>query len=85
MAKSKMNDVYDDMIPKKQQQQKESTRSAEPFIRVNFFISKDQKRKLEQYTRQIAPPHIKISQSELVRYMIENFDPVKARENYFKF
>lgn len=89
MAKNKMEDVYDNMLESKPKSIKEELREGpkrdiESFIRVNFFISKNQKEKLKGYTRNIAPAHIKISQSELIRFMIETFDLKKARENYFK-
>ena len=89
MAKNKMEDVYDDMLGSKPKSIKENSRDElksdiGSFIRVNFFISKNQKEKLKEYTRKIAPAHIKVSQSELIRYMIENFDSEEAKENFFK-
>ena len=86
MAKNKMEDVYDDMLEIKSIRRKgiEDTGDIDDFVRVNFFISKKQKEKLKNYTKQIAPAHIKISQSELIRYFIENFDIEAARKNYFK-
>lgn len=89
MAKNKMEDVYDDMLGSKPKSIKENPRDElkrdiGSFIRVNFFISKNQKEKLKEYTRKIAPVHIKVSQSELIRYMIENFDSEEAKENFFK-
>lgn len=82
-----MEDVYDDMLerPKRDNEGlREPKRDNESFVRVNFFISKNQKEKLKNYTKNIAPAHIKISQSELIRYMIENFDIEEAKKNYFK-
>jgi hypothetical protein len=91
MAKNKMEDVYDDMLerPKNINEGlktgiREPKRNNESFVRVNFFISKNQKEKLRNYTKNIAPAHIKISQSELIRYMVENFDIEEAKKNYFK-
>lgn len=91
MTKNKMEDVYDDMLSKPKsineglkEGLREPKRDTESFVRVNFFISKNQKEKLKNYTRNIAPAHIKISQSELVRYMVESFDLEAARKNYFK-
>lgn len=80
-----MSDVYNDMLGSKTKITKEEPeRDNESFIRANFFISRSQKEKLKEYTREIAPVHIKISQSELVRYMIENFDLEEAKKNFFK-
>lgn len=53
-------------------------------VHANFYIRADELEKLKQYAEQIAPRHIKISMSELVRYMIENFDLDKAKKEYFK-
>ena len=82
-----MEDVYNDMLGKpksiKEKLGEESKKSIESFIRVNFFISKNQKEKLKEYTKKMAPTHIKVSQSELIRYMIDNFNPEEARKNYF--
>jgi len=89
MAKNKMEDVYDDMLGSKPKSTKEKPgdklkSDIGSFVRVNFFISKNQKEKLKEYTREIAPAHIKVSQSELIRYMIENFDSEEAKKNFFK-
>jgi allophanate hydrolase subunit 2 len=91
MVKSKMDDVMDDMLGSKSTKLKKDIpehkgkpREEDSYIRVNFNISKDQKDKLKQYTKEIAPAHLKISQSQLIRYMIENFDISRAREEFFK-
>jgi allophanate hydrolase subunit 2 len=91
MAKSKMDDVMDDMLGSKSTKLKKDIpeskgkpREEDSYIRVNFNISKGQKDKLKQYTKEIAPAHLKISQSQLIRYMIENFDISRAREEFFK-
>lgn len=87
MGKNKIEDVYDEMLSKPKnikEQLGKKPRSNEAFIRVNFFISKEQKRKLEEYTQKIAPAHIKISQSELIRYLIENMNLEEIQKNYFK-
>jgi hypothetical protein len=90
MAKSKMDDVMDDMLGSRGPDIKESKPTKKPsidneaYIRVNFNISKDQKDKLKQYAKEIAPAHLRISQSQLIRYMIENLDVRKAREEFFK-
>ena len=91
MPKSKMEDVMEDMLGSKNQDTKKKpdkptneVREEESYIRVNFNISKGQRDKLKQYAREIAPAHLKISQSQLIRYMIENFDVSGAREDFFK-
>ncbi|MEI7615479.1 MAG: hypothetical protein WCJ54_02105 [Actinomycetota bacterium] len=89
MAKNKMEDIYNDLLGSKPKSIKEELKESpkkgeESFVRATFFISKNQREKLKNYTQNIAPPHIKISQSELIRFMIENFDIEAARQNYFK-
>ncbi len=82
-----MGDVYHDMLENKQNPEtKEETKPQkdDSFVRVNYFISKSQKAKLKEYAKEIAPAHIKVSQSELIRYMIENFDLEEAKKNFFK-
>lgn len=87
MAKNKMGDVYDNMLGSKQKsetkEKEKPNKDDDSFVRVNYFISKSQKEKLKGYTKEIAPAHIKISQSELIRYMIENFDLAEAKKNFF--
>jgi len=89
MGKNKIEDVYDEMLSKPKsikelEKPKDIEGIQEPFTRVNFFISKEQKRKLEEYTQKISPAHIRISQSELIRYLIENMNLEEIRKNYFK-
>ncbi len=88
MVKNKMGDVYDGMLgSKKKPETKEKTKPKkddDSFVRVNYFIAKSQKEKLKEYTKKIAPPHIKVSQSELIRYMIENLDLEEAKKNFFR-
>lgn len=91
MAKNKMEDVMNDMlgskdpaIKKLDESIKKPSLDNEAYMRVNFNISKDQKEKLRQYTKEIAPAHLKVSQSQIIRYMIENFDVSRAREDFFK-
>ncbi len=83
-----MEDVYNDMLSTKPEElkeipKKEPLKEKDSFIRVNFFISRDQQNKLKEYAKRIAPAHLKISQSELIRYMIENFDLRKAQQDFF--
>jgi len=83
--RTKMEEVYHSSKPAKEEIGPSKTKSEEEaFIRVNFNISKDQKEKLKQYTKEIAPAHLKVSKSQLIRYMIENFDVSRAQEDFFK-
>ena len=85
-----MGDIYNDMLGTKplsikEISKKEPLKGSDSFIRVNFFISKNQRDKLKEYAQKIAPAHIKISQSSLIRYLIENrLDLKKAQEDFFK-
>jgi len=93
MAKNKMGEIYNDMLETKPPSikeipKKEPLKGSDSFIRVNFFISKNQKDKLREYTRKISPgEHIKISQSELIRFLIESLDSINienTRREFFK-
>lgn len=87
MAKNKMGDVYNDMLGKpksiKEKLEINTEDTKDSFIRVIYFISKAQKEKLKEYSQKIAPAHIRISQSELIRYLIVNMDLEEIQKNYF--
>ena len=53
-------------------------------VRVNFFISKDQKEKLENIAKALSPPGIKLNLSETIRLMIESYDPELGKKSFFK-
>jgi hypothetical protein len=53
-------------------------------VQSNFWLRKEDLEKLKQYCKQIPPKHIRISRSEIIRYMIDIFDLEKAKKNFFK-
>jgi hypothetical protein len=86
MEKNKMEDVNTALLskPKSIKDTLKEPKESGSFIRVNFFISKKQRDKLIEYTKELFPPHIKISQSALIRYFIETCNPEEIRKNYFE-
>ena len=63
---------------------KDLKRLTPPEEDVNFYIRADEKEKLKQYAEQIAPRHLKVAQSEVIRYMVETFDLERAKKDFFK-
>jgi len=53
-------------------------------ITKSFRLTKKQAEKLKEYARDIAPSHLMITEADIIRYMIENFDLEEARKNFFK-
>jgi hypothetical protein len=80
VKKTKIEEIYSD-LPKVETKDKEKK---DKFVRVNFYIRADEKEKLKQYAEQIAPRHLKVTQSEVIRYMVEVFDLEQAKKNFFK-
>ncbi len=80
VKKTKIEEIYSD-LPKIETKDKEKK---DKFVRVNFYIRADEKEKLKQYAEQIAPRHLKVTQSEVIRYMVEVFDLEQAKKDFFK-
>ena len=80
VKKTKIEEIYSG-LPKVETKLKEKE---DKFVRVNFYIRADEKEKLKQYAEQIAPRHLKVTQSEVIRYMVEVFDLDKAKKEFFK-
>jgi len=80
VKKTKIEEIYSD-LPKVETKRKEKE---DKFVRVNFYIRADEKEKLKQYAEQIAPRHLKVTQSEVIRYMVEVFDLEQAKKDFFK-
>jgi len=53
-------------------------------ITKSFRLTKEQAGKLKEYTRDIAPSHLMITEADIIRYMIENFDLEQAKKDFFK-
>jgi predicted DNA-binding protein len=54
------------------------------FITKSFRLPVEMASKLKEYSENIAPKHLLITESDIIRYMIENFDLEEARKNFFK-
>jgi len=53
-------------------------------VTKSFRLTKEQAEKLKEYTGNIAPSHLLITEADIIRYMIENFDLEEARKDFFK-
>jgi hypothetical protein len=53
-------------------------------ITKSFRLTKEQAGKLKEYTMDIAPSHLMITEADIIRYMIENFDLEQAKKDFFK-
>ncbi len=84
VKKSKIEDIYSDLEKVEPETETKENKGKDNMIHANFYIRADELVKLKGYAKQIAPRHIKVSLSELVRYMIESFDLDKAKKDYFK-
>ncbi len=83
VKKTKIEEIYSD-VQKVEPAPKERKEGNDKFVRVNFYIRTEEKEKLKQYADQIAPRHLKVTQSEVIRYMIERFDLEQAKKDFFK-
>jgi len=54
------------------------------YIVKSFRLPAEMVNKLKEYTQIINPGHLKITESDIIRYMINEFDIEKAREDFFK-
>jgi len=52
-------------------------------VTKSFRLTRVQAEKLQEYTKAIQPGHFMITEADIIRYMIENFDLKKAQENFF--
>jgi len=77
MQRSKLSET--DLFKKKEKPAKQSEH-----ITKSFRLTKEQAEKLKEYTESIAPKHLLITEADIIRYMIENFDVNKAKDNFFK-
>ena len=86
MIQSKMSEV--DIFKTKQKPLEKDTGKKETksnaYIVKSFRIPADMADRLKEYTQIIAPGHLKITESDVIRYMIQNFDIEKAKEEFFK-
>jgi len=53
-------------------------------VTKSFRLTKEQADKLKEYAENIAPSHLLITEADVIRYMIENFDLEQAKKDFFK-
>ncbi|MEI7615478.1 MAG: hypothetical protein WCJ54_02100 [Actinomycetota bacterium] len=78
--RSKMSDL--DIFNKTDK--KEVRAAASEHVTKSFRLTKDQAELLKEYTEKIQPGHFMITEADIIRYMILNFDLKKAQEDFFK-
>ena len=83
MKRSKINEV--DIFNKSTFEKKRpSPKKNAPFITKSFRLPVEMASKLKEYSENIAPKHLNVTESDVIRYMILNFDLKKAQEDFFK-
>lgn len=63
---------------------KETTGNQSDHVTKSFRLTREQAEKLKDYTEAIAPKHLMISEADVIRYMILNFDLDEAKKNFLK-
>lgn len=53
-------------------------------VTKSFRLTKEQANRLKEYAENIAPSHLLITEADVIRYMIENFDLEQAKEDFFR-
>ena len=53
-------------------------------VTKSFRLTKEQANRLKEYAENIAPGHFLITEADIIRYMIENFNLEEARKDFFK-
>lgn len=83
MKRSKMSEVniFKENTP---EIKKTSLKKNDPFITKSFRLPVEMANRLKEYSENIAPKHLLITESDVIRYMILNFDLEGAQKNFFK-
>ena len=79
--RSKMSDLD---IFNKPNKKEVKTKASPEHVTKSFRLTKDQAKLLKEYTEKIQPGHFMITEADIIRYMILNFDLKKAQEDFFK-
>jgi len=53
-------------------------------VTKSFRLTKEQANRLKEYAENIAPSHLLITEADVIRYMIGNFNVEEARKDFFK-
>lgn len=70
--------------PDKTETKKDVKKDLQDHVTKSFRLTKDQAELLKSYTQEIQPGHFMITEADVIRYMILNFDLKNAQENFFK-
>jgi len=84
MKRSKISEVDIFGGSNEKPESKKQAKSNEPFMIKSFRLPVDMATRLKEYSKNIAPKHLKVTESDVIRYMIENFDLAEAKENFFR-
>ena len=79
--RSKLNEV--DIFSRADKKETSAPKRSD-HVTKSFRLTLEQADKLKEYARDIAPSHLMITEADIIRYMIENFDLEEARKNFFK-
>jgi len=79
--RSKLNEVD---IFSRSDKKETTTLIKSDHVTKSFRLTKEQANRLKEYAENIAPSHLLITEADIIRYMIENFDLEEARKDFFK-
>ena len=79
--RSKLNEV--DIFSRSDKKETTTIKKSDN-VTKSFRLTKKQANRLKEYAENIAPSHLLITEADVIRYMIENFDLEQARKDFFK-
>lgn len=79
--RSKLNEV--DIFSRSDKKEATTLKKSDN-VTKSFRLTKEQSNRLKGYAENIAPSHLLITEADVIRYMIENFDLEEARKDFFK-
>jgi len=79
--RSKLNEV--DIFSRSDKKETTTIKKSDN-VTKSFRLTKEQADKLKEYAENIAPSHLLITEADVIRYMIENFDLGQAKKDFFK-
>ena len=79
--RSKLNEV--DIFSRSDKKEATALKKSDN-VTKSFRLTKEQANRLKEYAENIAPSHLLITEADVIRYMIENFDLEQAKKDFFK-
>jgi hypothetical protein len=79
--RSKLNEV--DIFSKSDKKEAITLKKSDN-VTKSFRLTKEQANKLKKYADNIAPKHLLITEADIIRYMVENFNLEQAKKDFFK-